>query len=599
MHDDTKQKRIDRPQPSAPGAGPDALRDAIAHEETLLATLEAQQTESRHRLTDLRTELAALAAEPEIHVRLPLALEAPIPQTPTEKVRLFRSLFRGREDIFPTRFESRKTGKSGYAPACRNKFIPGVCELPKVKCGDCPNQAFIPFDGAAVIGHLTGRHVMGVYPLLSDETCWFLAVDFDKSAWIEDVGAFLETCRHAGVPAAVERSRSGNGAHVWFFFSSPVPAEAARKMGCYLITETMSRRHELSMDSYDRLFPSQDTMPRGGFGNLIALPLQHGPRALGNSVFLDDQLHPYPDDQQWTYLASRPRIDASAVELIARNATDRGSVLGVRIATIDEEDATPWAQLPSRERSPAIIAEPLPRVVRTVLAQKLYVDKAGLPSPLINQIKRLGAFQNPEFYKKQCMRLSTATTPRVIACAEDLPQFVGLPRGCRTEFEALMRNYGVSVEVEDQRVGGERLHLQFQGKLPSVQRAAADALCAHDTGVFVAPPGIGKTVVGTFLVAARGCSTLILVHRRPLLDQWLAQLSLFLGLEPKQVGQIGAGKKAASGQIDVAMIQSLVRKDCVQDIVAHYGQVIVDECHHVPAVSFERVLAEVKARYVV
>jgi superfamily II DNA or RNA helicase len=515
-------------------------------------------------------------------------------------VKLFRSLFRGREDIFPTRFVSARTGKSGYAPACRNKFVRGVCELPKIKCGDCLNQAFIPFDDTAVVGHLTGRHVMGIYPLHADETCWFLAVDFDKSTWIADVGAFVETCRRVGVPAAVERSRSGNGAHVWFFFSSPASAATARKMGCYLITETMSRRHELSMESYDRLFPSQDTMPRGGFGNLIALPLQHGPRALGNSVFLDDQLLPYPDNLQWSYLASLPRIDVATVELIAREAADRESVIGVPVAIIgDGDESTPWAQLPSRKRTPVVITEPLPKVVRAVLGQKLFVDKTGLPSPLINQIKRLAAFQNPEFYKKQSMRLSTAITPRVIACAEDLPQFVALPRGCQSEFEALLRDYGVPVEVEDQRIGGEQLRLQFQGKLTSIQQAAADALLAHDIGVLVAPPGMGKTVVGTYLVAARGCSTLILVHRQPLLDQWLAQLSLFLGLEPKQIGQIGAGKKTGNGQLDVAMIQSLVRKDSVQDIVAQYGQVIVDECHHLPAVSFERVLAEAKARYVV
>jgi superfamily II DNA or RNA helicase len=471
--------------------------------------------------------------------------------------------------------------------------------LPKIKCGDCPNQAFIPFDDAAVIGHLTGRHVMGVYPLLPDETCWFLAVDFDKRTWTEDVSAFVETCRQVGIPAALERSRSGDGAHVWFFFSSPVPAAAARKMGCYLITETMSRRHELSMESYDRLFPSQDTLPRGGFGNLIALPLQHGPRAQGNSVFLDEQLRPYPDDQQWSFLASLPRIDASTVEEIAREATDRGLVIGVRIAPTDDEDAVPWTRPPSRTRRPVVISEQFPRSVRTVLAQKLFIDKTGLPSPLINEIKRLAAFQNPEFYKKQSMRLSTAMTPRVIACAEDLPQFVALPRGCQDELTALLRDNGIAVEVEDQRVAGESIPFRFRGQLTSVQQAAADALCAYDIGVFVAPPGVGKTVVGTFLVAARARSTLILVHRQPLLDQWLAQLSLFLGIEQKQIGQIGAGKRTGNGQLDVAMVQSLVRKDSVQDIVAGYGQVIVDECHHVPAVSFERVLSEVKARYIV
>jgi hypothetical protein len=291
-------------------------------------------------------------------------------------------------------------------------------------------------------------------------------------------------------------------------------------------------------------------------------------------------------------------VDSATVELIAREAADRESVIGVPVATIDEdEESTPWTQSPSRKRSPLVITEPLPRVVCAVLAQKLFVDKTGLPSPLINQIKRLAAFQNPEFYKKQSMRLSTATTPRVIACAEDLPQFVALPRGCQIEFEALLRDYGVPVEVEDQRIGGEPHGFQFHGKLTSVQQAAADALLAHDIGVLVAPPGMGKTVVGTYFVAARGCSTLILVHRQPLLEQWLAQLSLFLGLDPKQIGQIGAGKKTGSGQIDVAMIQSLVRKDSVQNIVAQYGQVIVDECHHLPAVSFERVLAEAKARY--
>ena len=576
------------------------LLTAITEEEVRLAKLEADQAATRGRLVGLRAELAEHDAEPEIGVRLPLAVDGPAPRTSAEKVKLFRALFRGREDVFPTRFVSKKTGKPGYAPACRNKFVKGVCELPKVKCGECPNQAFIPLDAAALVGHLTGRHVMGVYPLLEDETCWFLAVDFDKSTWTEDVSAFADTCRRVGLPAAVERSRSGNGAHVWFFFSSPVPATIARKMGCYLITETMSRRHQLSMESYDRLFPSQDTMPRGGFGNLIALPLQHEPRKDGNSVFLDENLQPHADDRQWAYLASVPRIDPATVERIAREATREGSVVGVRMAEVaDEEDATPWARHPSRTPRPLVITEPLPPVVRAVLAQKLFIEKEGLPSPLINQIKRLAAFQNPEFHKRQSMRLSTAMTPRVIACAEDLPRFVGLPRGRQIELEALLRGYGVTLKVEDERAAGEPLGFRFQGKLTSVQQKAVEALLGHDIGVFVAPPGVGKTVVGTYLVAERRCSTLILVHRRPLLDQWLAQLSLFLGIEPKEIGQIGAGKNTGNGKLDVAMIQSLVRNAKVQDVVADYGQVIVDECHHLPAVSFERVLAEAKARYVV
>ena len=573
----------------------------VAEAEAHLSRLEAEQEKVRTRLAALRAELAAQGqGELGIRVPLPAGGPQPVPRSPEEKVRLFRQLFRGRDEVFPTRFVSKKTGKPGYAPACTNKFVPGICGLPKVKCGECPNQAFVPVDDAAVLAHLQGRHVMGVYPLLEDETCWFLAVDFDRSTWKSDVVAFVATCRHAGLPVAVERSHSGNGAHVWFFFRERVPAAVARRMGCSLITETMFRRHELSMDSYDRLFPSQDTMPRGGFGNLIALPLQHGPRQKGNTVFLDEQLEALPHDAQWAYLAALPRIDRRTVERIAADAALRGSVIGVRrVEPTDQEEAEPWARPPSGRPHSLQIAEPLPERVRAVLSQRLFVEKAGLPSPMLNAIKRLAAFQNPEFYKKQRMRLSTALTPRVISCAEERGRHIGLPRGCGSDLEALLREHGVALDVEDRRESGETLPVAFHGELTPVQREAARALLAHEIGVLVAPPGVGKTVVGAYLMAQRACSTLVLVHRRPLLDQWRIQLSLFLGVEPKAIGQLGGGKRSATGLLDVAMIQSLVRAGKVADLVAGYGQVVVDECHHVPAVSFERVLAEVKARYVV
>jgi hypothetical protein len=514
------------------------------------------------------------------------------------KVRLFRTLFRGRDEIFPTRFLNRKTGKAGYAPACASKFVRGVCDLPRIKCSECPNQAFTPVDDRVVLDHLRGRHVMGVYPLLEDETCWFLAIDFDKSSWQEDVGAFVETCRAIDVPVAVERSRSGNGAHVWFFFEVPVTASLARKMGCYLLTETMSQRHQLSMGSYDRLFPNQDTMPRGGFGNLIALPLQHEPRQQGNTVFVDTSFQPY--DDQWSYLASRSRISPSFMEDLAAEATQRGLVIGVRLADLaDDEESTPWRRRPSGHSRQVPIPGPLPREVRAVLAQRLFVEKAGLSPPHLNKIKRLAAFQNPEFYKKQSLRLSTAMTPRVIACAEELAQHIALPRGCLGDLEELFQVHGVELQIEDQRQEGEALQVEFKGELTTVQQAAAEALLQHDIGSFIAPPGVGKTVLGTYLVAKRARSTLVLVHRQPLLDQWVAQLSMFLGLDEKEIGQIGGGKRKPNGRLDVAMIQSLVRQDRVEDLIETYGHVIVDECHHVPAVSFERVLSEVKARYVV
>lgn len=354
------------------------------------------------------------------------------------------------------------------------------------------------------------------------------------------------------------------------------------------------------MGSYDRLFPSQDTLPRGGFGNLIALPLQYAARQQGNTVFLDDQLQPLPDDQQWAYLAAVPTIDLRAVEKVAGDAARHGSVIGVRRpGPADDEEAAPWARPPSGRPRLHRITEPLPARVRATLSQRLFVEKVGLPSPMLDQIKRLAAFQNPEFYKRQSMRLSTALTPRVISCAEELERHVGLPRGCRSDLEALLDEHGVGLDVEDKRENGEILQVAFRGELTPVQSEAVRELLAHDIGVFVAPPGVGKTVVGAYLVAQRSRGTLVLVHRRHLLDQWRAQLSLFLGLDLKAIGQAGGGKRSANGRLDVAMIQSLVRAGKVADLVAGYGQVIVDECHHVPAVSFERVLAEVKARYVV
>jgi hypothetical protein len=343
--------------------------------EAQLARLAAEEGKVRSQLATLRAELASIDAT-QTRIRVSLAPFRPVatPVTPGQKVALFRQLFNGRQDVFPTRFVSKKTGKPGYAPACTNKFVRGVCELPRIKCGECPNQAFVPVDDAAVLAHLRGQHVMGVYPLLEDETCWFLAVDFDKKTWIDDVSAFIATCGDIGLQPAVERPRSGNGAHVWFFFSEPVAAGTARKMGCYLITETTSRRHELSLDSYDRLFPSQDTMPRGGFGNLIALPLQHGPRQHGNTVFLDEHLQPYLDDQQWAHLASVQRIDRRAVESIADQATRQGSVLGLRaIEPIDDEDSAPWTRLPSGRPEYGPVGGPLPARVRSVLAQRLFV----------------------------------------------------------------------------------------------------------------------------------------------------------------------------------------------------------------------------------
>jgi len=576
------------------------LLDDIARAEQQLAELADERDRLLRHVSQLRQQLdaeSAVADRPD--PANPSSVPCPgVPTTAQDKIALFMDLFRGRQDVYPKLWINANKGSKGYSPACSNEWIRGLCDKPRVKCGECPKQAFIPVTKKVVLDHLQGRHVIGVYPMLVDESCWFLAADFDKAGWKEDVAAVAETYRIHGVPFAVERSRSGNGAHIWIFFSAPVPAATARRMGCFLLTETMARRHELPMTSYDRLFPNQDTMPRGGFGNLIALPFQHEPRQQGNSVFVDEEWTPYPD--QWAFLTSLRRMHPDEVESLARGAVENGQVIGVRIGEpIDDEEAlAPWMRPPSRRRHPPQIKGPLPKRARTVLSQLLFVEIAGLPSPLVNQIKRLAAFQNPEFYKKQAMRLSTALIPRVITCAEDLPQHVGLPRGCLGGLQELLGELGVDLDIKDQRTQGVELDVSFRGELTPLQDQAVKAMIDHDTGVLVAPPGSGKTVIGVNLLASRKRSTLILVHRTQLLEQWVAQLCAFLDRDPKQVGQVGGGKRKPNGHLDVAMIQSLVRKDAVDDMVATYGQVIVDECHHVPAVSFERVMREVKARYV-
>jgi len=522
--------------------------------------------------------------------------------SPEAKIALFRSLFRGREDVYPRRFESRRSGKSGYAPACANEWASGVCEKPKVKCADCPHRCLLPVTDEVIRWHLSGRDaegrdfVMGVYPMLQDETCFFLAADFDKAHWQEDAAAILQTCHRMNLPVALERSRSGNGGHIWLFFEEAVPATLARRLGSHILTETMERRPDMGLDSYDRFFPNQDTLPQGGFGNLIALPLQKQPRELGNSVFLDEQYVPYPD--QWAFLSAVRKIDLADAEQIVRDAERRGRIVGVRFFPAREEDAEPWAVPPSRRRADTPIAGPLPKSIELTLGDQIYIAKDQLPPGLRNRLLRLAAFQNPEFYKAQAMRLPTYGKPRIIGCAENHAHHVGMPRGCLEDVQKLFSDLDIDVAIRDERYVGAPLDVKFQGHLRPEQETAARAMLAHDTGVLSATTAFGKTVVAAWLIAQRGVSTLVLVHRRQLLEQWVQRLSAFLGLAPKAVGRIGGGRRKPTGSLDVAIIQSLVRKGVVKDYVGEYGHLIVDECHHLSAWSFEQVARRAKAKYV-
>ena len=504
--------------------------------------------------------------------------------------------------MYPARFENRKTGRAGYSPACGNEWVRGVCEKPRIKCSDCPHQAWLPVTEEVVRWHLSGADgrgipfVLGVYPMLRDERCWFLAVDFDGDAWCDDARAFLETCGALNIAASLERSRSGNGGHVWIFFAEAITATLARKLGSHILTETMERRPEVGLKSYDRFFPNQDTLPSGGFGNLIALPLQKAARENGNSVFVDTEMVPFPD--QWAFLAGLPRVAKSRVEEVVRTAEARGRVVGVRLALPDDDDdSEPWKAPPSRKRD-SFPAGRMPESIELVCADQIYIPKDGLPPALRNALVRIAAFQNPEFYKAQAMRIPTYDKPRIIACAEDHSHHIALPRGCLDDVVALFRELRIAMKIRDERFSGRPLTMKFCGELRSEQQTAGNAMLAHDTGVLSATTAFGKTVLAAWLIAKRGVNTLIIVHRQQLMEQWVERLSQFLGVPVKEIGRWGGGRKRLTGSLDIALMQSLVRANVVNDLVADYGHLVVDECHHLSAHSFELVARRAKAKYI-
>ena len=508
-------------------------------------------------------------ALPEVDARSPVA----------EKVALVWRLFRGQDEAYAVRWTNPRSGKAGYAPAVTGGWN-GRSTTGRPK-------RHLPLTDEVVAEHLQGSKTIGVYPLRKDDTCWFLACDFDGGSWALDAAAFVEVCGRHDVPALLERSRSGEGGHVWIFFTAPVLASLARQMGFGLLRETMLLRAELDLASYDRFFPSQDVLPKGSFGNLIALPLQGTSVQAGNTLFCDPAtLRPWPD--QWLFLSHVRRMPPRQVEALAE------SLAPVRVGPELVEPGT-VAVAPPGER-------PAPERISCVLGAGISVAKTGLPPWLLASIKHLASLHNPEFYRRQKLRLSTWQTPRFVRCYSEDLSHLHLPRGVLEPLRTLLENVGSRLDLADHRPMPAPLPArpQLKADLTGLQQEAVQTMLAHDHGVLVAPPGTGKTVMGCAILAARSLPTLVLVHRKPLLDQWRAQLIGTLDLEAKQLGQLGGGRNRPAGVVDLAMIQSLARL-APADLVALfglYGLVVVDECHHVPAFSFESCLRHAPVRHV-
>lgn len=524
------------------------------------------------------------------------------------KIRLFRKIFSGREDVFARRWYSKTTGKSGYQPVCENEWAEGICDKKAYKCSACPNRKLLPLSDRAVYNHLAGkddygRDVIGIYPMLPDDTCRFLCADFDDAEFKEDVAAYRSVCEELNLSVSVERSRSGNGAHAWIFFEEAVPADLARKMGTIILTKAMQLRGELSFKSYDRFFPNQDTMPVGGFGNLIALPLQGRARKTGNSVFVDENFIPYPD--QWEYLASIQYVSPEQVEETVTKY-GKNNELGELVRDTEEK---PW----EAKKHHSLCQLDFPATLEIVRANMVYIPVTGLTSPTLNAVKRLAAFKNPDFYRAQAMRMPIYDKPRVICCADITKDYIALPRGCEKSLCDMLNEANVRYSLVDKTNPGTLIPVSFNGKLRDDQQKAADAILEYDTGVLSATTGFGKTVIASYLIAQRKVNTLILVHTQALLAQWKKSLESFLCCEltppetPKRrgrrtvwspIGTLGSQKNTLHEIVDIAIIQSALSDGEAKDLVKNYGMVIVDECHHISAVNFEKVLKSANAKYV-
>ncbi len=548
--------------------------------------------------------------------------------TPQEKINLYTSLFVGRQDVFALRWYNAKSNKSGYSPVCENKWKIGKCDMKKYSCADCPFKFHVPLSDHYIFNHLAGkdsscRDVVGLYPLMEGDVCRFLAFDFDShtgssDTWKKDAAAVCKTCAAFSIPVSVEISRSGKGAHLWIFFSENISAKRARNLGILILQAAMNERHSLPFESFDRMFPNQDSIPKGGYGNLIALPLQGQAVKNKYSVFVDEDFIPFND--QWAYLSSVKKLSAKDLETCCIEITKvvHGFLpngcddSGINKTDDIAKDGTAYkifgilSNNPSNQNkqpnNPAsknvqLTQKDFSSAVHITLSNQIKITKTGISERALGIFRRTAVFLNPEYFRNLKMRLPLYNIPRYIDCSGETENALLLPRGNIDQIQKLLNDCNVPYEITDAREAGMCIEVAFTAELYAEQKAALQAMLESDIGILSAGTGFGKTVTAAALIAERKTNTIILVQTHTLLEQWKKAIKRFLNYE---AGTIAAGKDMSTGIIDIAIVKSLTEKnsDAVKPRRHTYGMLIVDECHHVSAFGTENLVKSFRSKYV-